>query len=96
MVRFLNSNAPGLQICLRKRQVNDPQNAKFKTLRFSNCYLRGSEVVERIKTTFLKQKKRLLPKFEVSWTKMRKNYLKNLIAERSCSNCLNEINKIIF
>ena len=75
MVRFLNSNAPGLQICLRKRQVNDTQNAKFKTLRFSNCYLRGSEVVERIKTTFLKRKIQLLPKFEVNWTKMRRNYL---------------------
>ena len=75
MVRFLNSNGPGLQICLRKRQVNDPQNAKFKTLRFSNCYLRGSEVVERIKTTFLKRKKQLLRKFEVNWTKMRRKYL---------------------
>ena len=96
MVRFLNSNAPGLQIWLQKRQVNDPQNAKFRTLRLSNCYLRCSEVMECIKTTLLKQKKRLLPKFEVSWTKMRKNYLKKLIAERSFSNCLNEINKIIF
>ena len=52
--------------------------------------------MECIKTTLLKQIKRLLPKFEVSWTKMRKNYLKNLIAERSFSNCLNEINKKIF
>ena len=63
LVRFLNSNAPGLQICLRKRQINDPQNAKFKTLRFPNCYLRGSEVVDRIITTFLKRKIQLLPKF---------------------------------
>ena len=67
--------APGLQICLGKRQINDPQNAKFKTLRFCNCYLRGSEVVERIKTTFLKQKIQLLPKFEVNWTKTRRNDL---------------------
>ena len=52
--------------------------------------------MECIKTTLLKQKKLLLPKFEVSCTKMRKNYLKNLIAERSFSNCLNEVNKIIF
>ena len=28
--------------------------------------------MECIKTTLLKQKKRLLPKFEVGWTKMRK------------------------
>ena len=49
-----------------------------------------------IKTTLLKHKKQLSPKFEVNWTKMRKKYLKNLIAERSFSYCLNEINKIIF
>ena len=34
-----------------------------------------SEVVEGIKTTFLKRKIQLLPKFEVNWTKMRRNYL---------------------
>ena len=52
--------------------------------------------MECIKTTLLKLKKQLSPKFEVSWTKMRKKYLKNMIAERSFSYCLNEINKIIF
>ena len=30
MVRFLNSNAPGLQICPEKRPINDPKTPILK------------------------------------------------------------------
>ena len=50
MVRFLNSNGPGLQKCLQKDKL------------MTQKYLRGSENMERIKTTFLKQKKTAVTK----------------------------------
>ena len=96
MVRFLNSNAPGLQKCLQNRPINDPKPPILKRWGLSIVIWEEVKLWNASKQRFWSKKKRLLPKFEVSWTKMRKNYLKNLIAERSFSHCLNEINKTIF
>ena len=65
MVRFLNSNAPGLEVSTKKTSYR-PKYAKSKTRRFFNCYLRGSEVMEPINTVCCK-----------TYTKMSKENKKN-------------------